>query len=324
MRKNIDLSVIIINWNTKQLLLDCVASVYRTIHEAKFEVFVVDNGSTDGSVEAVSKAYPAVRLIANTKNHGFAKANNMALKKMNGKYAVLLNSDTIVKDSAFDRMFDFMERHPQAGMCGPQLLNGDGSKQNSIGVFPTLLTEFTSRSLTRIFFPCAYREAFGSKDIQLTEPAIVDFIMGACMMARKQALDHVGTLDEDYFFFYEEIDWCFRMKKTRWDVYHIPDVEIYHFGGQSTKNISLKARAESWRSRYLFFIKNMKLTGPAVAGLYLTGFSVATMIFLGYSVLNTLVLFSLRRLRQRWLMFGYLFAWHMRGFPLSMCLPRSA
>lgn len=319
-----DLSIIIVNWNTKKLLFDCLESVYRTVRKASFEVIVVDNGSTDGSVQAVSKAYPAVRLIANTKNHGFAKANNMALKKMNGKCAVLLNSDTIVKDSAFDRMLDFMERHPQAGVCGPQLLNGDGSKQNSTGVFPTLFAEFTSKSLTRIFLPRAYKEAFGSKDIRLMEPAIVDFIMGACMMVRKQVLDHVGMLDEDYFFFYEEIDWCFRMKKAGWHVYHIPNVEIYHFGGQSTKNISLKARAESWRSRYLFFIKNMKLTGPAVAGLYLTGFSVATMRFFGYSVLNTLVLFSLRRLRQRWLMFGYILAWHMRGFPVSMSLPRSA
>ena len=167
----IDLSIIIVNWNTKQLLLNCLASIYRTVHQASFELFVVDNNSTDGSVEAVVQAYPAVKVIANTANLGFARANNVALRKISGRYAVLLNSDTILKESALDQMYDFMEHHPHKGMCGPQLLNEDGSKQNSVGDFPTLLTEFMSKRLMRILFPEKYRQAFKFKNAEFNASA---------------------------------------------------------------------------------------------------------------------------------------------------------
>ena len=192
---NIDLSIIIVNWNTKKLLLNCISSIYRTVHQPAFEILVVDNGSTDGSVEAVSRAYPEVNVIANAANLGFAKANNVAIRKISGRYAVLLNSDTILKDSALDRMHDFMERHPRVGMCGPQLLNEDGSKQNSIGDFPTFLSEFMSKRLIRILFPERYRQAFKFKHAALAGPTEVDFIVGACMMARKAAVNVAGMLD---------------------------------------------------------------------------------------------------------------------------------
>jgi GT2 family glycosyltransferase len=319
---NIDLSIIIVNWNTKQLLLNCIASIYRTVHQPSFEIFVVDNNSTDGSVEAVAKAHPAVNVIANTANLGFARANNVALRRMSGRYAVLLNSDTVLKETALDTMYDFMEQHTRAGMCGPQLLNEDGSKQNSIGNFPTLLTEFVSKRLIRILFPERYRQAFKFKHVELNGPAEVDFIVGACMMARKAAMDEAGMLDGDYFFLYEEVDWCFRMKKSGWPVYHLPSVEIYHLGGKSMKDINLRARTESWRSRYLFFKKNLKLSLVAWYGLLLLGFGQNFYQFLVYTLLNLVTLFSLKRLRRRWHMFAYLLVWHVRGLPVSMGIPR--
>jgi len=313
-----DISFIIINWNTKQLLLDCLASVYQTVRTASFEVFVVDNGSVDGSTEAVAREYPLVKLLANVRNEGFARANNAAILRMSGKYAVLLNSDTLLKKGAIEAMFAFMEAHPDAGMCGPQLLYGDGSKQTSTGAFPDILSELTSKSLTRLF-------SAGKRGVSIPvfdAPTPVDFIIGACMFVRKSAIDDVGMLDDEYFFFYEEIDWCFRMKQRGWRVYHIPKIEIYHFGGQSTKNINLKARVESWRSRYLFFRKSLCLQGGKALGLVLLGFMQTTIRLTGYTIMNVMTLFSLGRLRRRWLMFGYLFVWHLRGLPVAMGLPR--
>ncbi len=318
---SIDLSIIIINWNTRQLLLDCLASVYRTVRLASFEVFVVDNGSADGSADAVSASFPAVHIIANSSNLGFARANNIALRRMSGKYAVLLNSDTIIKEAALDKMYDFMERHPDAGMCGPQLLNGDGSKQNSVGDFPVLLTEFVNKSLLRILFPGAYRKA-KIKHAALDVSAPVDFIVGACMVVRRTAIDSVGLLDEDYFFLYEETDWCFRMHQAGWQVYHQPDAEIYHLGGQSMKEINLRARVETWQSRYLYFRKSLDLSTAGWYALLLLGFSQNLYQFLIYTILNIATFFSLKRLLRRWRIFGYLLLWHIRGRPTTMGIPR--
>jgi GT2 family glycosyltransferase len=131
-----ELTIIIINWNTRKMLLDCIDSLCRNVPDDRFELMVVDNGSTDGSVEAVSRAYPAATVIANTVNEGFARANNRALRKMQGRYAVLLNSDTVIKEGSIQRLQSFMDTHPVAGMCGPQLLNADGTQQKSYGRFP--------------------------------------------------------------------------------------------------------------------------------------------------------------------------------------------
>jgi GT2 family glycosyltransferase len=318
----IDLSIIIVNWNTKQLLLDCIASIYRTVRQASFEVFVVDNGSTDGSSEAVAQTYPGVQVIANGRNLGFAGANNIALRRMSGRYAVLLNSDTVLKETALERMLQFMEDHPRAGICGPQLLNGDGTKQNSTDDFPTLLTEFMSKNLIRALFPERYRRMVRSRSAALQSPTEVDFIVGACMMVRRTAMDAVGMFDEDYFFLYEEVDWCFRMNRGGWLVYHLPDAEIHHLGGQSMKEINLRARVETWRSRYLFFQKSLQLSPLGSLGLLALGVLQNVYQFLVYSFLNLITFFTFRRLRRRWLLFTYLLAWHVRGRPVSMGIPR--
>lgn len=318
----IDLSIIIINWNTKQMLLDCLASVEQNVRSASYEIIVVDNGSSDGSVVAARSAFPRAAVIANAANLGFARANNRGLNIAKGKYAVLLNSDTVVKEGAFEKLFSFMESCPRAGMCGPQLLNADGSAQTSFGKFPTLAGEFISRSLLRVFFPRSHRRLFVSDVSEAGGPAVVDFIIGACMVARKQAIEEAGVLDEDFFFFYEEIDWCLRMKRAGWPVYHVPDAQIIHFGGGSTKKVNLQARAESWRSRYLFFKKSLGLGRLGMGLLFGLGFFQVLYQFLGYSAMNVLTLFSLRRLRNRLRIFGYLVLWHVRGLPVRMCLPR--
>lgn len=319
-----DISIIIVNWNTKQLLLDCLTSIYSTIRSVSFEVIVSDNGSRDGSCEAVAAAFPSVRLIENGRNLGFARANNAALGTMTGRYALLLNSDTVLLENAVDHLIAFMESHPGAGMCGPQLLYGDGSLQQSIGDFPQILTDFTSRTVFRLY-SCLRLEAVKPvPHVALREStSIVDYIMGSCMLARKSAIDEVGMLDEDYFFFYEEIDWCFRMHQAGWKVYHVPETRIIHLSEQSRKHINIRARIETWNSRYLFHIKSYRLSRPAVLGLYLLGFFSVSLHLMEYTALNAAVLFVPARLRNRFLLFWRLFLWHLRGFPVSMGLPRS-
>jgi GT2 family glycosyltransferase len=321
MSKNeIDLSIIIVNWNTKQLLLNCLASIYRTVHHVTFEIIVVDNASTDGSAEAVSKAYPSITLISNPSNLGFGGANNRALKRMRGNYAVILNSDILLRESALENMVDFMEHHPEAGLCGPQLLNADDTKQNSAGNLPVLLTEFMSKRLVRMLFPKIYYRAFRTKLFE--ETVQVDVVIGACMMVRKKAIESVGMMDEDYFLFYEETDWCYRMRRGGWRVYHLPEAKIYHLGGQSRKEINLRSRAESWRSRYLFYKKNLHLSLFSWLGLLMLGIAQTAYQLLIYTILNVITLFSFKRLRRRWYMFAYLLVWHMRGRPVSMGIPR--
>ena len=320
--KELDLSIIIVNWNTKQLLLDCIASIYATIKRSSFEVIVVDNASTDGSVEAVSHAYAAVRVLKNSLNLGYSGANNMAMKQMRGRYAVILNSDTFLKESSMDDMVDFMDHNPDAGMCGPQLLNADDTKQNSVGDSPVLLSEFISKRLIRVLFPKIYHKALRSRLAVIEKPAQVEVVMGACMMVRKKAIESVGIMDEDYFLFYEEIDWCYRMRHGGWKVYYFPEAKIYHIGGQSRKDINLPSRVESWRSRYLFYKKNMHLSALAWHGLLLLGFMQTAYQFLIYTLLNVVTFFSFKRIRRRWQMFAYLLVWHMRGRPISMGIPR--
>ncbi len=319
---NIELSIIIVNWNTKQLLLDCLDSLYKYMPPVRTEVFVVDNASTDGSVEAVTRAFPDTQVVVNAKNWGFARANNVALKRMRGKYAVLLNSDTLFRESTLKDLFVFMEGHPDAGMCGPQLLNADGSKQKSTGEFPRLMTEFVSKKIVRLISPETQARGGNHAGSDNSLPIAVDFISGACMMVRKTAIDEVGMLDEDYFFLYEEIDWCYRMHRRGWQVYNIPQVSLYHLGGQSMREINLRARVESWQSRYLFFRKNLCLKTAGWLGLLTLGVLQNVYQFILYSLLNVFTLFSVKRVRRRWTMFAYLLTWHLRGRPTSMGIPR--
>jgi GT2 family glycosyltransferase len=146
--------------------------------------------------------------------------------------------------------------------------------------------------------------------------------MGACMMTRKKAIESVGILDEDFFLFYEESDWCYRMLRGGWRVYHLPTAKIYHKGGQSRKEYNLRARVETWRSRYLYYKKNIHLSSCAWYGLLMLGFMQTAYQFLIYCLLNVVTLFAFERIRKRWQMFAYLLVWHLRGRPISMGIPR--
>ena len=302
------------SWNSKEYLLPCIASIFETTKRIPTEVIVIDNHSSDGSGPEVKKTFPGVHLILNEKNSGFARATNQGLKESQGRYVLLLNPDTRMKEGAIERLLSFMETHSKVGVSGGQLLNRDGSKQNSIANFPSLATELLNKSLLRWMFP----KKFPGKERNSLEPIEVDSVIGACMIVRRDAMERVGLLDEGYFLFLEETDWCYRMKKTGWKVYHLPQAEAYHYQGQSAEREKKKAKVEYYRSRYHFFKKNR---GEFQWSILLIGLVLRLAIELIFTTLICLfTFFSINKWRRKLSIFVYLFWWHMRLCPEGMGL----
>jgi GT2 family glycosyltransferase len=306
----VDLSFVIVNWNTRDLLRDCLRSVYDTVRDASFEVLVVDNGSADGSTAMLRESFPAVRVIGNRENRGFAAANNQAFRVMEGRYALLLNTDAVLTEGAVDALFRFMEGRPDAAMACGQLLNRDGSLQNSVAAFPTLFTLAANMPLLEILFP----RRFPSKRYRHTEPVEVDSGVGACLMVRRKAMDEVGLLDERYFFYFEETDWAYAMSRKGWKVYHVPAARIYHYQGQSV-GTGIASRMAFYRSRYAFFRKWYGKSHYAVVCCLLFA-RLAVNAFL--STAGMIVTLGRHAgLRRKADVYQELLAWHLRGFPDS-------
>lgn len=302
-----DISIVIVNWNTRKLLLDCLASLYATVKAVSFEVFLVDNASSDGSVAAVRAQYPQVNVIQNEKNLGFAAANNQALRVMQGKYALLLNTDAIVTEGAIARLFQYMESHGDVAMACGQLLNADGSKQNSIANFPTLLTLLANETLLRILMP----KKFPSKRRDYAAPIPVESCIGACLVVRKEAMDAVGLLDERYFFFMEETDWAFAMHRAGWKSCFVPDARIYHLQGQSAGH-NVRARIMFYRARYQYFQKWFPRIWP-FHGLLLVVRLIVNVLLNSLGLVLTLGLHE--SIRGRLALYLRLLSWHVRGCP---------
>ena len=253
----VDLSIIIVAWNVRRLVLDCLESIRDCKLGISYEVIVVDNGSADGTVQAVEKLYPETRVLALPKNIGFGAGNNRGLEVMEGRHAVLLNSDTIVLPGGLEACVKHLDEKPGVGVVGPQLLNPDRSRQNCIHNSPDLFSEVFGQPLLRRVFPKRYP----SKRVRYTAPVEVEAVLGACLFVRREVVAQVGLIDEDYFFFLEETDWCHRIRAAGWKIHHLPDAFVIHLFGESTKKkMPLKTRIEYYRSRYTFFRKNR---GPA-------------------------------------------------------------
>jgi hypothetical protein len=313
-----DISFIIINWNTRDLLLNCLRSILDTVHGYQYEIFVVDNGSRDGSPEAVKNHFGSqVQLIENHENLGFARANNQALKKAQGRYVVLLNSDAVLKNEAVSNLVSFLESTPSAAMAGPRLLNEDGSPQNSFDNFPALATELLNKSLMRSMFPAHY----GGKRLTITRPFEVDSLIGACIALRHAAIQQVGLLDEDYFFFLEETDWCFRMRRAGWKIFHCPQADAIHLQGQSKQRRPAQARVEYYRSLYLFFKKNRSAASYLTVRIF--RFLKLIINFLLNIIGIILTLGLKKRLRDKTATYAYILWWHFLLCPDSWGLRKS-
>ena len=233
------------------MLADCLDSVAATVKGLRFEVIVVDNGSSDGSQAMVRERFPHVRLIENQENVGFARANNQAVAVSQGSYALLLNSDAMLLEGACQAMTDLARAKPQAGIVGAHLINPDGSFQASHSPFPTLWREFLILSgLGRAFYGRWYPSRGPQED---RGPQVVDYVEGACLLTRREAYDEVGGLDEGYFMYAEEVDLCYTMREHGWHVWYHPGAKVIHVGGGSSRNRRTGREADLYRSRVRFF-----------------------------------------------------------------------
>jgi len=265
---NLDLAIVIVSWNVRELLAACLASVYESPESSTLRgaVWVVDNASTDGSAGMVRERFPQARLMTNETNVGFAAANNQALRAMGfasadghelPRYVLLLNPDTQVLDDALATMVRFLDGNPLAGVAGAKLLYPDGHLQHSAFAFPTLAQAFLD------FFPLHHRllnsrlnGRYPRRFYERGEPFTVDHPLGAALMARGEAIQEVGLLDERFFIYCEEIDWCMRMKKAGWGIYCVPRAEVVHHEAKSTRQVRGEMFAALWKSRYLLFEKH--------------------------------------------------------------------
>lgn len=246
---SVPLSIVIVSWNTRDLLAGCLQSIG---HRGSQEIIVVDNASSDGSAMMVRERFPHVRLIENRSNVGFARANNQALEVAKGDYLLLLNSDTVVRPRALGSLLGFMQDHPRAGACGSRLLNSDGSLQPACHPMLTPGRELWRLVfLDRIWPRASYR--MGAWD--LVTPRRVDVIKGACLMLRREALDQVGPLDEAYFMYTEEVDLCYRLSQAGWELWYVPDAQVIHYGEASSKQAQEEMYIQLYRSKVQFYRK---------------------------------------------------------------------
>lgn len=231
------LSIIIINYNTRDLLRACLKSVFQQTREIEFEVIVVDNASLDGSREMLEQEFTHVKKIFNTENRGFAAANNQAIKQAKGIYILLLNSDTEVLDGAIQKTAAFMQQHPEASIVGCKLLNADRTIQPSCRSFPSVWNLFSESFFFYKLF--ARTRLFGKYYMSFFDYAStreVDVVMGAFMLIRREVFDAIGHFDEDYFMYAEETDFCYRASKLGYKTYFFSEAAIMHIGGGSTRD----------------------------------------------------------------------------------------
>jgi GT2 family glycosyltransferase len=310
------ISVVIVNRNTADLLTRCLAHVYGSDLPEPPEVIVVDNGSTDDSVQRVREAYPKVVVIEAGRNLGFAAANNRAFEKASGRSLLLVNTDALLEKDCASKLLTLMEGDSRIGMAGPQLLNDDGSPQTSFEAVPTLATEILNRSLLKRLLPKRYP----SKGRVFTGPEPVEALIGAVMMIRRDALDELHGFDEDYFFFLEETDLAVRMRKACWKVFHEPAARAVHLQGATAKTYQAASRIEFYRSRYLFFRKHY---GPAAMNA-LRAVMTANLALnaLGLGVATAVTLGQVRSVAGQFRVRSQLWKWHLDGCPEGWGLPR--
>jgi N-acetylglucosaminyl-diphospho-decaprenol L-rhamnosyltransferase len=250
-----DLSIVIVSWNTRELTLRCLAALGESARGLGLETIVVDNGSIDETPEAIRAQFPAVRLIEPGRNLGFSGGNNAGLAIASGRYLCLLNPDTEARPGALAALVGFLEGQPEVGAVGPRLLNADGSEQAVGFRFPTLAQVFLD------FFPLRGRFAESEANGRYPRaprdrPFPIDFPLGACIVARRAAVEATGPLDEGYFLYSEEVDWCRRMQAVGWPIWCVPTAEVVHHSGQSVGQRPARMFVELHRSRRRYYARH--------------------------------------------------------------------
>ncbi len=246
-------SAVIVSYRVPELLRQCLQSLQIALDSTGAEIWVVDNASEDSSVGMVREHFPSVRIVPNRENRGFAAANNQVLAVARGEFLLLLNPDTLVDSQAVRLLLEFLDAHPEAGMVGPRLLGGDGSRQTSVRRFPSVAATL------------AWLSGIGRNrhppPPALERPSAVPWLSGAALLVRGRAIQEVGLLDENFFMYGEDVDWCKRFWEQGWEVWHQPEAVITHLGGRSAARLDSLTSSELWleqtgRNEYLYFRKH--------------------------------------------------------------------
>ncbi|QPC80878.1 glycosyltransferase family 2 protein [Phototrophicus methaneseepsis] len=244
-----ELSIIIVSWNVKDLLAQCLNSIEQSgilaqDAQPSAEIIIVDSGSTDGTVEMVQQSYPQVQLLAQSENIGFTRANNIGLQAAKGHYLLLLNPDTEVIDHALQEIIAYMDTNPQVGIVGPHTLNSDGTTQSTRRRFPTRMLAFFESTWLQPYTPKSMLNHYYVVDQDDTGTFDVDWVQGSAMMVRREVYEQTGGLDEGYTMYSEEMDWCHRAKDAGWRVVYLGTAQIIHHGGKSSD------QAGAWKHIY--------------------------------------------------------------------------
>lgn len=266
----VDVSIVIVNWNVRDLLRRCLHSIVQT-PVSGIEVIVVDNASTDGSGDVVQVEFPDVHLVINARNQGFPAAVNQGISLARGRYVLVLNPDTEVLGDAVATMVAFADEHPDVGVVGPQLLNPDGSVQSSRRRFPTLATALFESTWLQPYAPRRLLERYRVGDQPDGVVQDVDWLTGAALMARRQAIEQVGPMDERFFMYSEELDWCRRFREAGWRVVYLPTAQIIHHEGKSSEQVLPARHIHFQTSKVRYFRKYHGRAAAELLRLFLLG-----------------------------------------------------
>lgn len=286
----VDLSIIIVNYNTKKLTLQAIDSIYQSKVNFPLEVILVDNASTEeGLKNELNERYPQVLFIANDQNEGFSKANNKGYRVASGRYILLLNSDTILEKDTLQTMMDYMESHPNVGVSGCKVVLPDGSLDKACKRgYPTPIASLYYMLQLHKLFPSSPRvNQYQLGHLDPDKEHSVDSLVGAFMFVRRKAIEEVGLLDESFFMYGEDIDWCYRIKEAGWEIKYYPKTSILHLKGASSKKKPFKIIYEFHRAMFLFYNKHYRKKYP---------FFVTALVYLGicFKLLSSIVINKLK------------------------------
>jgi N-acetylglucosaminyl-diphospho-decaprenol L-rhamnosyltransferase len=252
-----DLSIIIVSWNVKELLKKCLRSILTQTQNISYEIIVIDNASIDGTADMIKREFPEVKLVINDRNLGFAAANNQGIKLAQGEILILLNPDTEIVDNALSEMVGYLKKHLKIGILGPKLLNSDKTLQPSIRRFPNLLDQLLILTKLPNFFPKLIAK-YTAQDLDYQKSQVVEQVMGAALMTRREVINKIGNLDENFKLWFNEIDWCLRSIKTGWQNHYLAQAEIIHYKGQSFSQLQAIKKQYEWNKNLLYYFAKHK------------------------------------------------------------------
>lgn len=310
-----NLSVVIVALNGRDMTLDCLATLKDAAGGLEHEIILVDNGSSDGTADAVEARFPAARVIRNADNRGYGPAANQGMRDSTGRIMALVNNDTRLPPGSLRDLVAFLDRAPKCAIVGPQLLHEDGRPQHSFDVEPGLMTELLNKSLLRRLNP----GAFPSRLQERAEPFEVDNLVGACFVVRRAVIDELGPFDESFFYLYEETDLCRRARDRGWKVMVDPAVRIVHLQGRTRRAVRVRAKIEQARSRFAYFRKH-RPAAHVVLRLLLPVKALFETIVWGVATLATLGLWG--RARGRFAESAAVLGWQLLLCPPTMGLDR--